>query len=76
MPPVLLVFSHLRWSFVYQRPQHLMSRLAGRWRVLFVEEPVRSEGPARLECIDHAPNLQVLVAVSYTHLTLPTNREV
>lgn len=36
----LLVFSHLRWDFVYQRPQHLLSRLAQRWEVLFFEEPV------------------------------------
>jgi glycosyltransferase involved in cell wall biosynthesis len=60
-PPVLVVFSHLRWSFVYQRPQHLMSRLAGRWRVVFVEEPVRCDGPAFLEVRDIAPQLQVLV---------------
>ncbi len=59
--PVLVVFSHLRWSFVYQRPQHLMSRLAGRWRVLFVEEPVRCDGPAWLEVRDVAPGLQLLV---------------
>ena len=36
----LVVFSHLRWNFVYQRPQHLLSRLALRWRVIFMEEPV------------------------------------
>ncbi|RCW65201.1 glycosyltransferase [Pseudorhodoferax soli] len=36
----LLVFSHLRWQFVYQRPQHLLSRLAARRPVLFFEEPV------------------------------------
>jgi UDP-galactopyranose mutase len=35
----IVVLSHLRWSFVYQRPQHLLSRLAARHRVLFVEEP-------------------------------------
>ncbi|MGQ3052045.1 MAG: glycosyltransferase [Roseateles sp.] len=60
-PPVLVVFCHLRWSFVYQRPQHLMSRLAGRWRVIFVEEPMRCEGPAHVEVRDIAPHLQVLV---------------
>jgi UDP-galactopyranose mutase len=38
--PALVVFSHLRWNFVYQRPQHLLSRLAARRRVLFIEEPV------------------------------------
>src|SRR4051794_7813492 len=40
----LIVFSHLRWDFVYQRPQHLMSRLARHWRILFVEEPVFDAG--------------------------------
>lgn len=35
----LIVFSHLRWDFVVQRPQHLMSRLARHYRVVFFEEP-------------------------------------
>ncbi len=43
----LIVFSHLRWNFVYQRPQHLMSRLAARWPVVFIEEPVTGEDSAR-----------------------------
>ena len=30
---------HLRWDFVYQRPQHLLSRLAAGRRVIFIEEP-------------------------------------
>jgi UDP-galactopyranose mutase len=36
----LVVFSHLRWNFVYQRPQHLLSRIARSVPVLFIEEPV------------------------------------
>jgi len=36
----LVVASHLRWSFVWQRPQQLLSRLAKHHRILFVEEPV------------------------------------
>ncbi len=45
--PAILTFSHLRWDFVYQRPQHLLSRLASRHRVFFIEEPVRgSDAPA------------------------------
>ncbi len=36
-----LCFSHLRWDFVYQRPNHLLARAARRHRVFFVEEPVR-----------------------------------
>jgi len=39
--PHLIVLSHLRWNFVYQRPQHLVSRLARHFPVLFLEEPVR-----------------------------------
>jgi UDP-galactopyranose mutase len=36
----LLVFSHLRWDFIFQRPQHLMSRYAIHRRVFFLEEPI------------------------------------
>jgi len=36
----LLCFSHLRWNFVFQRPQHLMSRFAHEMNVIFWEEPV------------------------------------
>lgn len=39
----LICFSHLRWSFVYQRPQHLLSRFAKRQRVFFFEEPEYEE---------------------------------
>jgi UDP-galactopyranose mutase len=43
----IVVFSHLRWDFVYQRPQHLISRLAaGGRQVVFVEEPVHRPGGA------------------------------
>jgi UDP-galactopyranose mutase len=45
----LIVFSHLRWNFVFQRPQHLLTRLAAHYRVLFVEEPTQESGPARLQ---------------------------
>lgn len=36
----MIVFCHLRWDFVYQRPQHILSRLAKDYRILVVEEPV------------------------------------
>src|SRR5213592_4771133 len=38
--PTLICLSHLRWGFVFQRPQHLMSRFARNRRVFFIEEPV------------------------------------
>ncbi|WP_225773704.1 glycosyltransferase family 1 protein [Pseudomonas sp. Marseille-Q5115] len=42
--PLLVCLSHLRWGFVYQRPQHLMSRMARRYDVLFFEEPLPADG--------------------------------
>ncbi len=36
----LVCFSHLRWDFVYQRPQHLLTRFSKNFRVFYVEEPV------------------------------------
>lgn len=44
--PLLICFSHLRWSFVWQRPQQLMSRFAASHRVVFVEEPVSAADDA------------------------------
>ncbi len=38
--PTLLCFSHLRWDFVFQRPQHLMSRFANDMAVVYWEEPM------------------------------------
>src|SRR5512135_3350611 len=55
----LLVFSHLRWNFVYQRPQHLLSRLARDFRVIYVEEPVQSEGEPALELVQASEGVTV-----------------
>lgn len=35
----LVCFSHLRWGFVFQRPQHLMTRHADERRTYYIEEP-------------------------------------
>jgi glycosyltransferase involved in cell wall biosynthesis len=40
----LVCFSHLRWDFVFQRPQHLLTRFAAGCRVFYVEEPEVDEG--------------------------------
>lgn len=48
----LLCFSHLRWSFVFQRPQHLISRFARDRRVIYWEEPEAAP-------VDCAPTLGV-----------------
>jgi UDP-galactopyranose mutase len=42
----LVCFSHLRWDFVFQRPQHLMTRFAKGRRVFFFEEPLFEPGVA------------------------------
>src|SRR3954454_13653113 len=39
-PTTLICFSHLRWNFVFQRPQHLMSRFSREMPVIYWEEPV------------------------------------
>jgi glycosyltransferase involved in cell wall biosynthesis len=39
-PATLICFSHLRWNFVFQRPQHLMCRFAREMNVIFWEEPI------------------------------------
>ena len=42
--PDVICLSHLRWNFVFQRPQHLLTRCAREHRVFFVEEPLFDEG--------------------------------
>src|ERR1700694_6057454 len=55
----LIVFSHLRWNFVFQRPQHLMVRFAKWYRVFFVEEPVYDAAGPRLDVTEPVPNVFV-----------------
>ncbi len=55
----LIVFSHLRWNFVFQRPQHLLTRLAKRYRVYFFEEPVPGAEHNHLEITEPYPNVRV-----------------
>jgi glycosyltransferase involved in cell wall biosynthesis len=57
----IVAFSHLRWNFVYQRPQHLLSRLAAHRPVFFIEEPeLDRNGPVRLERSTPHPGVTVL----------------
>ncbi|OAQ41768.1 amine oxidase [Pedobacter psychrophilus] len=44
----VIVFCHLRWDFVYQRPQHLITRLSNDFKILVIEEPVgKGDGSER-----------------------------
>jgi glycosyltransferase involved in cell wall biosynthesis len=56
----LICFSHLRWDFVYQRPQHLLSRFAKTRRVFFIEEPIFHEGEAEMMISPREDNLFVI----------------
>lgn len=57
----IVTFSHLRWNFVYQRPQHLLSRLSRSRRVIFIEEPEFSESAAPHWMLER-PERNILVA--------------
>ena len=64
-PTTLICFSHLRWNFVFQRPQHLMSRFAREMDVIFWEEPVeigpRDTAYLQVREAQDAQNVRVVV---------------
>src|SRR3954447_26045936 len=60
----LVCLSHLRWKFVFQRPQHLMSRFASERRVFFFEEPVFSGAGPRLH-VETCPQTGVRIVVPH-----------
>lgn len=57
----LLCFSHLRWNFVFQRPQHLLTRCARERSVLFIEEPVFGASAPHLEIQRHPDGVDIAV---------------
>ena len=67
----LICFSHLRWNFVYQRPQHIMSRFGKYGRVFFVEEPVYDSSTPHYT-IEQQANTQVWVVTPH----LPENIDI
>ena len=64
-PTTLLCFSHLRWNFVFQRPQHLMSRFAREMNVIYWEEPVeigpRETAYLQVREANDADNVRIIV---------------
>jgi UDP-galactopyranose mutase len=56
----LVCLSHLRWDFVFQRPQHLLTRCARGRRVFFVEEPIYGDG-LRLDVSGREGGVRVVV---------------
>ena len=61
LQPDLICFSHLRWDFVYQRPQHLLTRCAKDRRVFYVEEPIFGNGSMRLDVREADAGVLVVV---------------
>src|SRR4028119_316370 len=57
----VLCLSHLRWNFVFQRPQHLLSRCAREHDVVFFEEPIFDANEPGLEVSTSGPGVRVAV---------------
>jgi glycosyltransferase involved in cell wall biosynthesis len=59
----LIVHSHLRWDFVWQRPQQILSRFARSRPVLYIEEPIFAEdiGTGTLDVSQPAPGVYRVV---------------
>ncbi len=57
----IICYSHLRWNFVYQRPQHLLSRLAKAFRIFYVEEPIFDSETGYLEHYQNDDLVRVVV---------------
>lgn len=56
----MIVFCHLRWEFVYQRPQHLISRLSKIYNILVVEEPIRNTSDTEIHGLQINESLHIL----------------
>lgn len=62
--PLLLCFSHLRWDFVWQRPQHLLTRAARTYDVVMLEEPVHAAGATpRLDVTTRPGGIRIAVPI-------------
>jgi UDP-galactopyranose mutase len=57
----LICFSHLRWNFVFQRPQHLMTRCAAERRVFFIEEPIFDSDVVRMDVVRDPSGVKIVV---------------
>lgn len=67
-----IVHSHLRWDFVWQRPQQILSRLAYDHPILFVEEPVIGDAADSGLEITY-PHANVIRVVPHVHGTRGSN---
>ena len=63
----ILVHCHLRWDFVWQRPQQIFTRLAASHRIAYIEEPLpasaRDAVASRLQITEPQPNIVRIVPI-------------
>ena len=57
----LICLSHLRWHFVFQRPQHLLTRCARERRVFYMEEPLVDSDSGPWLDLQHCGDVMVAV---------------
>jgi UDP-galactopyranose mutase len=57
----LVCFSHLRWNFVFQRPQHLLTRCATERRVYYFEEPLFADAASPHLHVERDGNVTIVV---------------
>jgi len=69
----LICLSHIRWNFVYQRPQHLLNRFAVTNRVFVIEEPVYEANSDFYEI--SKPNEQANLWLVVLHVSKDTSPE-
>lgn len=65
----LICFSHLRWDFVYQRPQHLLSRFSTKYPVYFIEEPIVGPFEKPILSIDKKEDNLFIIKPHFPHAT-------
>lgn len=69
--PTLIALSHLRWDFVFQRPQHLLTRAARTYDVIVVEEPIFTDAAAPgVVVLEREPGIRI-VQPTLPHGTAP-----
>lgn len=65
----LLCFSHLSWNFVYQRPQHLLTRFAKQYQVFYFEEPKLGDSDRHTVNVQDGVYIVELIISAYDDFT-------
>ncbi len=69
----LICFTHIKWNFVYQRPQHLLTRFAHYYRVFVIEEPVYN-GPESFYEFSHDAENNIWIVTFHISKETPANQ--